>query len=166
MTYTTLRGTRAHDAPPVDYHDVYDLPARHEDDDGAILVSGGLDPTCADCERGTLCWAEAGHVPWHRICNVCGSHWELHPVHFVSPGRAAAEPVELPPSKRPLVPPEQWDWRPTYPNVELPEGIGLDDLLGLALTAGYDEPSRPWGSGGPQALGATLACWARRARLY
>ena len=35
---------------------------------------------CADCGVGPLVWAEAGYVPWHRICSVCGSHWDLHPI--------------------------------------------------------------------------------------
>lgn len=37
-------------------------------------------PPCPDCKgKGKLLWSEAGYVPWHRICNYCGSHWELHP---------------------------------------------------------------------------------------
>jgi len=38
-----------------------------------------VQPICPDCDAGMLIWAEAGYVPWHRICNHCGSHWELHP---------------------------------------------------------------------------------------
>jgi len=32
-------------------------------------------PLCVDCGVGRLRWAEAGHVPGHRICDHCGSHW-------------------------------------------------------------------------------------------
>lgn len=27
---------------------------------------------------GIMRWAEAGYVPWHRICDRCGEHWDLH----------------------------------------------------------------------------------------
>lgn len=63
------------------YADLLDSPARDRCDDGSTLVhAGDLSPTCTDCGRGTLQWAEAGYVPWHRICDACGSHWDLHPV--------------------------------------------------------------------------------------
>jgi hypothetical protein len=61
--------------------DLYSIPYRCEADDGRIILHvGNFSPRCADCRRGTLQWAEAGYVPWHRICDHCGSHWDLHPI--------------------------------------------------------------------------------------
>ena len=45
-----------------------------------ILHTGDWSPACSACGRGTLQWAEAGYVPWHRICDDCGAHWDLHPL--------------------------------------------------------------------------------------
>jgi hypothetical protein len=71
-------GRRRAEAPAAD---VYAIPYRESADDGrTILHAGDHSPICADCGRGTLQWAEAGYVPWHRICDVCGSHWDLHPI--------------------------------------------------------------------------------------
>lgn len=70
---------------------VYEIPYRESADDGrTILHAGDHAPTCADCGLGTLQWAEAGYVSWHRICDVCGSHWELHPITW-GPARATRE---------------------------------------------------------------------------
>lgn len=33
------------------------------------------DVPCPVCEDGTVCWAEAGHVPGYRICDGCGRHF-------------------------------------------------------------------------------------------
>lgn len=49
------------------------------DDGTLILWAGDLQPLCS-CGKGHMIWAEAGYVPWHRICDACGSHWDLHPV--------------------------------------------------------------------------------------
>lgn len=77
--------------------ELFALPYRVAKDDGAIIVGGSLEPTCADCKRGQLRWAEAGFVPWHRICDVCGSHWELHPVTYIDWNREAKpEPMPEP----------------------------------------------------------------------
>lgn len=65
-----------------------------EDDGKTLLHAGDFTPICSDCERGHLQWAEAGYVPWHRICDVCGSHWDLHPIGW-GPARAGDRPVEV-----------------------------------------------------------------------
>jgi hypothetical protein len=123
------------------------------EDDGAIIVSGGQSPQCPDCELGHLCWAEAGYVPWHRICGVCGSHWDLHPVTY-------------------------YQWRPDVswtgtdrlgrvalvadmdPDDRLPAGVTHQALLALAIAAGTE----PNGTDETQRIAS--ASWARRARFY
>jgi hypothetical protein len=50
------------------------------DDGRTIIHVGDLSPRCGDCRTGTLQWAEAGYVPWHRICDGCGAHRDLHPI--------------------------------------------------------------------------------------
>jgi len=97
--------------------DIYALPFRAEADDGRVLLHAGTEPVrCGDCPAGRLQWAEAGYSPWHRICDVCGSHWDLHPVTW-GPGRAGKNPVLAaePPSQyavdlcRALMLEEGWD---------------------------------------------------------
>jgi hypothetical protein len=79
------------------YDELLGLPTTERPDDGLVVplpdcpackrhdgyapahTCPRVNPTCPDCGRGTLMWAEAGYVPWHRICSVCGSHWDLHP---------------------------------------------------------------------------------------
>lgn len=79
MTEHTIRiGTSRRRTPAPN---LYELPTRERRDDGAIILHvGDLAPVCSDCGRGHLQWAEAGYVPWHRICDTCGSHWDLHPL--------------------------------------------------------------------------------------
>lgn len=74
---------------------LYSILYREAGDDGKVVLAAGVDsydpgghlgahpavaPLCGDCGVGRLAWAEAGHVPFHRICNVCGSHWDAHPI--------------------------------------------------------------------------------------
>jgi hypothetical protein len=93
MTYTTRRGASRR-RKPVTSGDLLALPTRERDDDGAIILHvGDHSPTCSDCGRGTLRWAEGGYVPWHRICDTCGSHWDLHPLGL---GIAYVPQVEAP----------------------------------------------------------------------
>ena len=62
-------------------------------DDGAIAgpwlvtTAAGISWNEGICTcGGVLRWAEAGYPPWHRICDRCGAHWDLHPVAiYVSP---------------------------------------------------------------------------------
>ena len=87
-----LIGTGAESAP---HHDIYDIPRVEAEPDGlhATLpecpecskhhgyapphICPRVSPTCPDCRRGQLLWAEAGYVPRHRICDCCGSHFSL-----------------------------------------------------------------------------------------
>jgi hypothetical protein len=73
---------RSPNAAPVEtYAGLLNQPGRSGADDGAVILwAGDMHPQCADCRRGHLRWAEGGYVPWHRICDVCGSHWDLHPI--------------------------------------------------------------------------------------
>lgn len=78
--YHVRKGTRRK-RTPVLVGDHYSIPYREMKDDGAKIIHVGFDPpVCLDCNTGNLVWAEAGFVPWHRICNVCGSHWLLSKV--------------------------------------------------------------------------------------
>jgi hypothetical protein len=87
--------------------DLYSMPYYACSDDGArVVYVGEGEPTCPDCSMGRLTWAEAGFVAWHRICDVCGSHFTLYPVpwgparpNHPLPGRpATCAVVAKPPS--------------------------------------------------------------------
>lgn len=160
--YFTLRGTSRRKEPTPD---IYSLPNREAPDDGAIVL--GVSPLiCSDCGRGRLIWAEAGYVPWHRICECCGSHWDEHPVDYYLEPVPAEEPRDLPPSKR-----EQVGWlirtsrfrEPAGPVSDL-EGAPLHSSLMALITrdhcvaAATEAPGR----GAP----VIHAAWATRARLY
>lgn len=78
MTYHTIVGRRRAKSPA---KDIYRIPSESASDDGASIAHVGNEPiVCTDCNRGHLQWAEAGYTPWHRICDSCGSHWDLHPI--------------------------------------------------------------------------------------
>ena len=128
-----------------------------------------LGSTCADC-GGTLLWAEAGYVAWHRICDGCGSHWDEHPVQFHGRIVAATEPAELPPSLR------RWrmEWErqetrepPPYPDEELlATALRNDPDVGRWLPGPeewHHPNSRPPTGYGVPVIGTS---WARRARFY
>jgi hypothetical protein len=88
--YYVLKGARRSRRPAKNVHDI---ASRRTSDDGARVVhAGDHTPTCTDCGAGELVWAEAGYVPWHRICGLCGSHWDLHPLPRVSVVDLACEP--------------------------------------------------------------------------
>lgn len=86
--YFCLYGTEQKDTPA---EDLYEQPTEERPDDGKVVqlscdscLSGvphrecyRQSPVCADCGVGTLMWAEAGYVSYHRICSNCGSHWDL-----------------------------------------------------------------------------------------
>ena len=81
MSYTVRIGSAKLRKPSKDYQALFSLPHHEAEDDGkTILHAGDGLPVCADCKRGHLQWGEGGYVPWHRICDVCGSHWDLHPI--------------------------------------------------------------------------------------
>ena len=83
-TYTVRIGTRRAQTPA---RDLYQIPSRAAKDDGRIAgpwittTASGWGWNGGPCPCGGIMqWAEAGYVPWHRICDRCGSHWDLHPV--------------------------------------------------------------------------------------
>jgi hypothetical protein len=45
---------------------------------------------------GILRWAEAGYVPWHRICDRCGSHWDMYPIRVYIDRRTRTPYVLVP----------------------------------------------------------------------
>jgi len=81
--YTCLMGIVTLETAARDYGELVSQPTRGAEDDGAIILHAGEHPPqCRDCSCGHLLWAEAGYVPWHRICDRCGAHWELHPIRW------------------------------------------------------------------------------------
>lgn len=163
--YTTRQGGAT---LPASSADPYSFASVEAPDDGVIIVAAGHAPTCVDCGRGTLRWAEAGHVPWHRICDVCGAHWDLHPVTYFGKEVGEAEPEHLPPSQRP----QRFEWMGTGvdgrlrplaqldPDPRLP-GTTHAELLRLAIEAGAVHPNGPRSD-----EHIASACWAQRARFY
>lgn len=150
MSYTTRRGRREDPRPA---ESIYGLPYEEADDDGRIIVAGGNCPVCPDCGSGHLQWAEAGYVPWHRICDVCGSHWSLHPVRYIRWGADA--PWTGTDDTGLIRDVDQMD-----PDPRLPEGVTHRMLLEYARKHGTE----PNGDREDQQVGA--ACWAQRARFY
>jgi hypothetical protein len=93
--YTVRYGCRRRKNPAADYNALISLPNKEGSDDGEVILSvtleeWGGEPICADCKVGHLRWAEGGYVAFHRICDVCGSHWDLHPIAW-GPIRATPE---------------------------------------------------------------------------
>lgn len=98
------RGVRVRETPAASYDDLLDQETEIIDDDGAAGLAVGAaveEQKCPDCGVGELCWAEAGYVPWHRVCDRCGSHWSLavatpwgpaRRVHVTSWGETVAPP--------------------------------------------------------------------------
>lgn len=174
----TRVGSRRSNTPAVD---LYRIASRERPDDGAtILHVGASAPTCSDCGHGRILWAEGGYVSWHRICDVCGSHWDEHSLGM---GIAlvevpAVEPRNLPPSRRPhSVVPSRWidgqGWVALDLTAEImggrresPEGIGRTwgELLALVTEPMRDaaRADRARTMGVP----CVPACWLRRARFY
>jgi len=102
--YTTYVGRAKRRTPVDNYEDLLSLSATELPDDGAVVlyvghsgaylhVNGGPGPVCSDCGQGVLRWAEAGYVAWWRICDVCGSHWDLHPITW-GPAKPRSPVVE------------------------------------------------------------------------
>lgn len=154
---------------------------REARDDGSIILhAGDLTPTCSDCRQGKLQWAEAGYVPWHRICDHCGSHWDLHPMGLVLLQVPHDEPRDLLPSKREHYSvPAVWLDRVGYVRID------ADTLIGSERPSPYDtpRPGRRWvellelvtdemieraiaEQGRTGNVPHVPICWARRARFY
>lgn len=82
-TYTVLYGGRRAKSAA---QDIYAIRSREGQDDGARVVwladpAGRWGSHTGPCPcGGVMQWAEAGYVPWHRICDHCGAHWDVHPI--------------------------------------------------------------------------------------
>jgi hypothetical protein len=101
--YVTRVG-RPQNRPADTYSELISLPSRECPDDGVIAgpwVTVATSPwpwNEGPCPcGGVMRWAEAAYVPWHRICNLCGSHWDLRLVRIVI-DRERREPCALMPS--------------------------------------------------------------------
>jgi hypothetical protein len=84
-TYVTRVGVRCRKRAVKRYEQLIALPYREQADDGVIAGPWVLGLDCrwnwdeGSCPcGGVLRWAELGYRPWHRICDRCGSHWDLH----------------------------------------------------------------------------------------
>lgn len=150
-TILTRRGTALRTTPAPDYEALLDQPTELVPGDGAVIVAGGHGPVCADCGLGTLRWAEAGHVPWHRICDRCGSHWDLHQQTYIQWGPGQ-------PYKGTGGDGYQVDAALLDPDDRLPDGVTHMRLLALAVEHG----TQPNGPRENQRVAG--ACWARRAQ--
>lgn len=148
--YTVRIGTRRAKKPA---YGLYGIPYRTVEDDGKTFMAGGQEPLCPDCCVGHLRWAEAGYVPWHRICDVCGSHWDLHPAMYIQWGNDAPWTGES--RKGTIINVTQMD-----PDDLLPSGITHAEMLRLAIDAG----TQPNGNREDQWIAS--ACWFQRARCY
>lgn len=81
--YRVRVGVIVRKRPVKTYDALLGLPTEDAEDDGKVVYWGPGNHAWNEgvCEcGGTLRWAEAGYVPWHRICDRCGSHWDMHPV--------------------------------------------------------------------------------------
>ena len=78
-SYECRYGTIRRKTPKPDF---YGLPYKIKNDDGLILYCGQQawpNVLCPDCKQHNVMWAEAGYVPGHRICPMCGSHFSMCP---------------------------------------------------------------------------------------
>jgi hypothetical protein len=135
---------------------LYTLPIRECPDDGKTLLhAGDWNAKCPDCALGKLRWAEAGYVPWHRICDCCGSHWDLHPVQLAVDRDGEVRPVC-----------EASAWEPPSEDGPIGGTVGAPTygLLLMLVTEQMVNEARQ--KAGQFAVPMIEACWARRARLY
>lgn len=153
--YMTFVG-RSKRKRPAAGHKLYCLPVRECPDDGKTLVHvGTVSAKCPDCALGRLRWAEAGYVAWHRICDCCGSHWDLHPVRLV---------VDRDGTVRPVCESGTWE-APTEdgPIGGMPGAPAYLMLLALVTEQMVNEARQ---KAGQFAVPMIEGCWARRARMY
>lgn len=83
--YETRVGRKQRKA--TDYNSLLNMRSTARPDDGKTV---GPWLTTEECKwawnegpcpcGGIMRWAEAGYVAWHRICDACGSRWDLHPL--------------------------------------------------------------------------------------
>jgi hypothetical protein len=98
INYTCRYGLGRGANPVTTYDALLSLPYREASDDGKVTLSTAMDdwggsPLCGDCQAGHLQWAEAAYTAWHRICGICGSHWDLHPIQW-GPMRATQQVLD------------------------------------------------------------------------
>jgi len=94
MRYTTRVGTarRRNTATSLG---LQCLTYRESEDDGRMVLHiGDFAPLCPDCSHGTLKQAHASYSWQHRICDGCGSHWELHRLEYLL-RRQAEDRIEI-----------------------------------------------------------------------
>ncbi len=158
VVYRTRVGTVRKESP-VGTPALERLPYREAEDDGRTLLHmGSLLPRCADCELGTLRSVTFGpdYTRAHRICDHCGSHWELHPlVYFMRRENERRIEIDLGWFKGGLLEPDReqrirGDGSPTH-----------GDVLAL-LRVHHVADAVEHACGG---LAHVDACWARRARF-
>jgi hypothetical protein len=178
-TRATNRHTLTGGCGPSDHRSVYPIASETlarimgDDDfagDEVWIADTGFLP--AELIPGRLRWAEAGYVPWHRICDRCGSHWELYPMTWgparPSSHRATARAAELRAKSGGLV---RWqDGRgevPIDPDAHVTdaaESPTWGQFLPLLTAEMWAEAERE----APRMAGMVVVpcCWARRARIY
>src|SRR3990172_4274055 len=82
-SYFVCIGKSRRRRPVKQYNELLHLRQIECEDDGPIILhAGDFKPMCSDCHCGHLRWAEAGYTSWHRICDTCGSHWDLYPIQW------------------------------------------------------------------------------------
>jgi len=148
MNYVVRLGSRRRRRTPA--LDLYHQSFRTSKDDGTVVTHvGDGSPRCIDCGWGSLLWAEAGYVAWHRICSHCGSHWDLHPmVIYVDQGGKLLWQTEAG-----LVPIDK--------SAQLADGPVVGLLVDKISPAMREQALREGGS-----MATINACWYRRARFY
>ena len=161
-SYLVYKGTAK---TPKPNRDIYKIPHKICKDDGeTILHVGDWFPTCPDCGRGTLQWAEAGYVPWHRICSHCGSHWELHPVPIFLVKLDENSSTQISPMGMYYSPVREWllDVREA---MDTNDDVARGNVQKIVLLVTKDHIRAAVKENKP-GVPHVNACWARRARFY
>lgn len=140
-------------SPATDYKTLLDMEYEERPDDDLIVYTIARDQDCSWNEGvcpcgGIMRWAEAGYVPWHRICDRCGAHWELHPVTVYLRQVPEAKPANIPPG----------EGREINPEVRRRREAVLRLLAG-SMNTKLISPEEA-------THGAIYGSWAQRARIY
>jgi hypothetical protein len=135
---------------------LYHLPIRECQDDGQTLVhAGDWNAKCPDCAHGRLRWAEAGYVAWHRICDCCGSHWDLRPVQLVVDRDGEVRPVC-----------DAGAWEPPSEDGPISGQPGAPSYCVLLMLVTPEMVAEARQKAGQFAVPMIDGCWAQRARFY
>jgi hypothetical protein len=148
------------------------LPYEETPDDGATILHFGDEPlTCADCGKGKLRDGAAMFLPHHRICEICGSHWDLHGFRLELHRAEEHDEREVTDSsdntyrvERQGYPWRAWPGDEPFSRLEVILKMPRATVDGAVRVAG----GRP-GFRGPSILKVVPAIkvhWARRARFY